>query len=137
MKNIVNVILYKWPPGEELVVLLQKKWDHPLHGNRWCIFGGHRKRRESLEGAAGREIKHELGIKIGLLGKLGVYVFNNFGGLKYHVFYHPLVYRLSKLSLGEGGGFALLSEKEIKKLPLIGNDRKILEKFFSFMAQSH
>jgi len=136
MKTIVNIILYKKSDNGDPMVLLQKKWDHPLHGNKWCIFGGHKGGKESPLDAAKREIREELGIYMTMPELFDVFEFNNFGGLRYYVYYSLLFQQLSDISLREGGGFALLSPTEIEKLPLIGNDRKILKKFFSFLAQS-
>ncbi|KPJ55292.1 hypothetical protein AMJ47_00220 [Parcubacteria bacterium DG_72] len=136
MKIIANIILYMISPDGQIVVLLQKKWNHPLHKDRWCIFGGHKKKKESPKKAAKREIRKETGINVKEPKRFGVFKFNNFGGLSYHVYYSELTCQLSEISLTEGGGFALLNPAEIKKLPLIGNDRKILEKFFSFLARS-
>jgi 8-oxo-dGTP pyrophosphatase MutT (NUDIX family) len=136
MKIIVNMIFYKKSPDGNPVVLLQKKWNHPLHGNKWCMFGGHRKNRESLEDTAKREAKEELGIDVRKPKRFKVFEFNSFGGLRYYVYYSSLTCELSDVSLKEGGGFALLSAKEIKNLPMIGNDRKILKIFFTFLARS-
>ncbi len=136
MKVIANIILYMISPDGQILVLLQKKWNHPLHKNRWCIFGGNKKREESARQAAKRELKDETGINVKKLKRFKIFKFDSFGGLSYHVYYAPLTCDLSQISLKEGGGFALLSRDEIKKLPLIGNDREILEKFFAFLARS-
>jgi 8-oxo-dGTP diphosphatase/2-hydroxy-dATP diphosphatase len=57
---------------------------------KWNGFGGHVEEGESIEQAAGRELKEEAGITAGVITKLGVVEFTypqeDLGNLEVHVF---------------------------------------------------
>jgi len=82
-----------------------KKWP-----GVWTFFGGIVEPGESVENSMNREIKEEIGIiiKVKFLFKL------NFDS-QVNVFYGRLN-DVSKISLGEGAGFAFFDRKEFDKV---------------------
>lgn len=128
--SVVATILLVRRGGNETKVLLQKKDDHPVHGNKWSMFGGHVEKGESPQDAIRREVREELGIRIMGFMILGKPMTFMFGNTQFHVFTLPFEAPLSGISLGEGGGFALFCEAELADLHLIEEDREIIKYFF-------
>jgi len=106
-------------------LLLQKKtMNYNKNPGCWAFFGGGVEKDESIEDAMVRELKEEIGVKIGVK-----FLFKMDKEVLLHVF-HGKLNDLSKISLGEGAGFAFFAKEELEDLKLTKFMRIILDKYF-------
>lgn len=118
-------------------ILLQKKDSGYKWGpNKWCTWGGSIEQGETPEQAIKREIFEELGFEPGdySLKFIGDYLYegilmNTPVKMNHRVFLVKFGGDLDKIKLGEGGGFALFEEEELKDLNLLETSKILLEKF--------
>jgi 8-oxo-dGTP diphosphatase len=111
-------------------VLLQHRDDRPAirWPGYWCIFGGLIEPGESPEQAVVREIEEELGVALPAVPELFCVVTE--GLRERYVFRAPLPVAVEALVLREGQGMALVALEELDRLPLVPEDRAILEAYF-------
>ncbi|MBU0894819.1 MAG: NUDIX hydrolase [Nanoarchaeota archaeon] len=94
--------------GESLLqkkTMTYRKWP-----GVWTFFGGIVNPGESIEKAMSRELKEEIGVKLKVK-----FLFKFDFDSEVHVFYGKLN-DVSKISLGEGCGFAFFDRKEFNKV---------------------
>ena len=105
-------------------VLLQKKtMDYEKGPGVWAFFGGETESKD-LEKEILRELEEEVGFKLPV-----EFLFKMSGEFLLHVFQGKLN-DLSKISLGEGAGFAFFAKDELEDLKLTKLMRIILDKYF-------
>jgi ADP-ribose pyrophosphatase YjhB (NUDIX family) len=106
-------------------LLLQKKTlDYPPYPGAWSVIGGEAE-SENLHKEMEREIKEEIGIKL-----KPKFIFKEKATLKrgksiFYVFSAKLN-EISRIKIGEGAGVAFFSKKELKKLNINPESKKIL-----------
>lgn len=126
MKHQAVVCIIRNEKGE---FLLQKKTlDYPRdNGGKWYLFGGGLKEGESPKIAMARELKEEIGFcpEVEFVFEMDFEHVNE----KHHVFVAEID-NPSKISLGEGAGFAFFSKEELEKYNLMEDARVVLDKFF-------
>ena len=111
--------------NEEGEILLQKKTtDYKRAPGVWTFFGGEAE-SEDLEKEMIRELKEELNFELPVK-----FLFKIHSGISIHVFYGKLN-DLSKISLGEGAGFAFFARKELDDLKLDEVPKIVLNKYFN------
>ncbi len=92
-------------------LLLQKKtMTYKKNPGVWTFFGGVVDKGETPKEAIIRELKEEIGIKMGVK-----FLFNFEFDTEVHVF-SGILNDISKISLGEGAGFAFFSKEEFRKI---------------------
>ena len=107
-------------------VLLQKKTlDYPLHPGMWGLFGGMIEENENPKAAIVREIYEETGITI----KPKFYASRDYS-LGNSKIFKARIDDISKISLKEGAGFALVDKSELKDINMNSFDLEILIDFF-------
>lgn len=120
--------------NEKEEVLLQKKTlDYlTVPGGCWTFFGGQIKKYENPENALKREVREELGYVVDScnLFKTDDYELESGKYGKRYIYIVPFKGSLSKLSLSEGGGFALFDKSELENIKIDKFCKKTLEEYF-------
>ena len=105
-KSVVCII-----ENDKKELLLQKKtMAYKKWPGVWTFFGGIVEKKESVKDAIIRELKEEIGITMKVK-----FLFNFQFDSNVNVFYGKLN-DVSKISLGEGAGFAFFDKKEFSKV---------------------
>jgi len=112
MNGVVFIIKYK-----DGIILQKRTSDYVKFPNQWTIMGGGQEDNETLKKAANREVKEELGLNINLkhIGEFEFKCKKNSIGETLHAF-SGRIDDLSKISLGEGVGFAVFTKNELHKI---------------------
>ena len=117
-----------------LLLQFRDPFPHIAHPGRWSMFGGHVEGNEDLRQTCAREIKEELGINLDLQSLVPfvklvcdppelvdqIYVFTTRERIQ-----------VSRISLGEGVGFAVLTPMHLKTLDISRSVRPVIEHFIS------
>lgn len=108
------------------LLLIKRTVDYPLlPGGVWALFGGRVKPGETPLEAVRREVREELGVRLGSRPNYRAsrpFKVPGRQGMK-HTFAFTIGRDLSRLSLREGGGFALFTEGELAGIALSPYDR--------------
>jgi len=121
-RDVVECILFN-KKGE---VLLQKKTlDYQFHPGMWGLFGGEIEDNENEKDAIVREFYEETGITI----NPKFYRSRNYS-LGNSKIYIAKINDISKISLKEGAGFAVIDKRELNDLKINNFDLETLIDFF-------
>ena len=121
-------------PRDRLLLQFRDPFPHIAHPGRWSLFGCHVEGNEDLRQTCGREINEELGID------LDIQSFTPFA--KYvsdppklmdqiYVFSTRQRIQVSQILLGEGAGFGVFTNMQLKTLDIPRSVRPVIEHFIS------
>jgi 8-oxo-dGTP pyrophosphatase MutT (NUDIX family) len=131
MKTIVGCIII----NNQGDFLLQKKtFDYPEGAGIWTLFGGEAKSL-NLEEEMLRELEEEMGFKPKVKFLFEEEATNEKFSKKLHVFLTK-INDASKISLGEGAGFAFFNLKELDTLNLSFDTKKVIDNFLEIKNKS-
>ncbi len=126
-RNVVECIIL----NDRNEVLLQKKTlDYPSTRGAWGIFGGEIENNEKPKEAVVREIFEETGITINpkFYGSKNYNLGDKYkGNIK---IYTASINDISKISLKEGAGFALIDKTELNDIKINNVDLETLINFY-------
>jgi 8-oxo-dGTP diphosphatase len=124
--NGTNIILL----NEQEEVLLHLRDDKPdiPYPNRWGLPGGHIDEPETPDECILREIKEELGLELQQV-RLFVAAERSYG--TEHTYWVRAHFRVEDITLTEGQGVQWFPYLEIQQMPLIYEDNRILDDFFT------
>ncbi len=130
---VVSIIL----DNKNRILLQKKDSGYRLGPNKWSLWGGKIEMGEGASEAIAREIKEETGLET---GEYNIHFFrdyvyegilgNELAKVSHKIFIIRFDGNLERIRLGEGGGFALFENSEIKELNLMEPTKKMLELFY-------
>lgn len=114
---------------------LQLRDDRPdINGaGKWALFGGLREAGEGLVETAIRELVEETGIRFSAPDLRPFARMTNEHGLCIHAFTTPRQFAPSDVRLGEGAGFAFLTEAQINAGPTVPSTQAIIARWFALI----
>lgn len=99
---------------------------------RWCFFGGQVEEGESLSEAAVREFEEETGLRFGVEDFTPLAKMCSSSRADFVVHFFTLGPRVApeQIRLGEGAGFAFMTERQVRALPFVSGYTPLFDKIF-------